>query len=474
MTAEPLPIAVDPAVRRPLGDIAAGAERFTQARVERIIGVVVALGFAVLGVQAFLNALGSTQESPPWHLALMIGVFAPLALAILACATGIGVRVCTGLLAVVLPLAVIAWPVATAGRGADAGVDAAVTVTEHPWVWYLLNVATVAAVMAFRMPLQIAWAVLVPVLYAAARLLQLDADAAATAAVILDAVFAMILAGVVIALAWMLRAVALGIDRARRDAVDSYAAAAAADAVETERIAVAALMHDSVLAALIAAERAETPREEALAAAMAREALTRLANADHDSGEGPDDPVAPAGVAAGIQAAARELGAALTVRAEVASDAGVLPGRVIRMLLLHDLVEIDVGDVPIHSAGGQAHGSDAVKAAEAAAARRIFGLLPASQAGALLALWQEFEAATSPDAVFAKALDRCQPVLQNLASGGLNWMEYRVTYAQVVERVGRHIARGAPGMWSFLDQRLQVYFARPRAGSGDGLSPRVS
>lgn len=334
MTAEPLPIAVDPAVRRPLGDIAAGAERFTQARVERIIGVVVALGFAVLGVQAFLNALGSTQESPPWHLALMIGVFAPLALAILACATGIGVRVCTGLLAVVLPLAVIAWPVATAGRGADAGVDAAVNVTEQPWIWYLLNVATVAAVMAFRMPLQIAWAVLVPVLYAAARLLQLDADAAATAAVILDAVFAMILAGVVIALGWMLRTVALGIDRARRDAVDSYAAAAAADAVETERIAVAALMHDSVLAALIAAERAETPREEALAAAMAREALTRLANADHDSGEGSDDPVAPAGIAAGIQAAARELGAALTVRAEVASDAGVLPGRVARALVL--------------------------------------------------------------------------------------------------------------------------------------------
>lgn len=334
MTAEPLPIAVDPAVRRPLGDIAAGAERFTQARVERIIGVVVALGFAVLGVQAFLNALGSTQESPPWHLALMIGVFPPLALAILACATGIGVRVCTGLLAVVLPLAVIAWPVATAGRGADAGVDAAGTVTEQPWIWYLLNVATVAAVMAFRMPLQIAWAVLVPVLYAAARLLQLDADAAATAAVILDAVFAMILAGVVIALGWMLRAVALGIDRARRDAVDSYAAAAAADAVETERIAVAALMHDSVLAALIAAERAETPREEALAAAMAREALTRLANADHDSGEGSDDPVAAAGVAAGIQAAARELGAALTVRAEVASDAGVLPGRVARALVL--------------------------------------------------------------------------------------------------------------------------------------------
>jgi len=330
VTAESLPIAVDPVVRRPLGDIAAGAERFTQARVERIIGVVVAVGIAVLGVQSFLNALGSTQESPPWRVALMIGVFAPLALTILACAIGIGVRVCAGLLAVVLPLALIAWPIATAGRGADAGADAA----EQPWIWYLLNIATVAAVMAFRMPLQIAWAVLVPVLYAVARIVQLDADAAATAAVILDAVFAMILAGVVIALGWTLRTVALGIDRARRDAVDSYAAAAAADAAETERIAVAALMHDSVLAALIAAERAQTPREEALAAAMAREALTRLANADHDSGEGSDDPVAPAGIAAGIQAAARELGAALTVRAEVASDAGALPGRVARALVL--------------------------------------------------------------------------------------------------------------------------------------------
>lgn len=330
MTAESLPIAVDPAVRRPLGDIAAAAERFTQARVERIIAVVVAVGIAVLGVQSFLNALGSTQESPPWRVALMIGVFAPLALTILACAIGIGVRVCAGLLAVVLPLALIAWPIATAGRGADAGADAA----EQPWIWYLLNIATVAAVMAFRMPLQIAWAVLVPVLYAVARIVQLDADTAATAAVILDAVFAMILAGVVIALGWMLRTVALGIDRARRDAVDSYAAAAAADAVETERIAVAALMHDSVLAALIAAERAQTAREETLAAAMAREALTRLANADHDSGEGSDDPVAPTGVVTGIETAARELGAPLTVRAEVASDAGALSGRVARALVL--------------------------------------------------------------------------------------------------------------------------------------------
>jgi putative hydrolase of HD superfamily len=75
--------------------------------------------------------------------------------------------------------------------------------------------------------------------------------------------------------------------------------------------------------------------------------------------------------------------------------------------------------VPLHSAGGQAHGSAEIQAAEAAAALRIFGLLPDPQARDFLALWQEFEAAATPDAIFAKALDRCQPVIQNLLSGGI-------------------------------------------------------
>ena len=100
---------------------------------------------------------------------------------------------------------------------------------------------------------------------------------------------------------------------------------------------------------------------------------------------------------------------ALVLGAEAAP--GVSIDRVIRMLLLHDLVEIDVGDVPIHAQGGQAHGSAATQAAERAAAERLFGLLPAEQAAELLALWQEFEANDSPDAVFAKSLDRVQPVV---------------------------------------------------------------
>lgn len=138
---------------------------------------------------------------------------------------------------------------------------------------------------------------------------------------------------------------------------------------------------------------------------------------------------------------------------------GVDPCRVIRMLLLHDLVEIDVGDVPLHSAAGQAHGSAEVQAAEAEAALRIFGLLPDSQARDFLALWQEFEAAATPDAVFAKALDRCQPVMQNLGSGGIGWVDYGVTFGDIEFRVGGKITLGAPSLWHWLRPRLQAFFA---------------
>ncbi|WP_232783925.1 MULTISPECIES: sensor histidine kinase [Microbacterium] len=320
------PIAVDPAVRRPLGDIAAGAERFTQARVERIIRVVVALGCAVLGAQSFLNALASRQEAPAAHLPLLLAVFIPLGVMIAACVAGVGVRTAAGVFAVVFPVALLCWPLVTQGRAEEAA--------GAPWIWYLLNVATSAAVLAFRLPVQIVWAALVPLLYAIARVTQLGADAAQTVDVVRDAVFAAILAAVVITLGWLLRSVAVGIDGARSDAVASYAEAAAANAAETERVAVAALMHDSVLAALIAAERAGTPREEALAAAMAREALTRLANTDQDSGEGPDEPVAAAAVAATLRAVVAELDGAAPVAGEVAADAPVLPGRVARALVL--------------------------------------------------------------------------------------------------------------------------------------------
>ncbi len=130
----------------------------------------------------------------------------------------------------------------------------------------------------------------------------------------------------------------------------------------------------------------------------------------------------------------------------------------IRMLLIHDLVEIDVGDVPIHSANGLAHGSADTMAAESRAADRIFGLLPKELGADLRALWEEFEAACTPDAVFAKSLDRVQPVMANLMSGGGTWTTYQITAEQLEARVGSKIARGAPALWDWIKARTHAFF----------------
>lgn len=137
---------------------------------------------------------------------------------------------------------------------------------------------------------------------------------------------------------------------------------------------------------------------------------------------------------------------------------GVDISRVIRMLLVHDLVEIDVGDVPIHSANGTAHASPDTQAAESRAADRIFGLLPADLRDDLRAIWDEFEAAETPDAIFAKSLDRVQPVMANLQSGGGTWITYNVTAEQLHSRVGVKIAKGAPRLWEWVREKTHSFF----------------
>lgn len=147
---------------------------------------------------------------------------------------------------------------------------------------------------------------------------------------------------------------------------------------------------------------------------------------------------------------------AMVLADQAAPDVDI--GRVIQMLILHDLVEIDVGDVPIHSGGGQAHGSTETQAAEQRAAERIFGLLPADIGAPFRALWDEFEAAQTPDAIFAKSLDRVQPVMANLMSGGGTWVTYNVTQDQLHSRVGTKIARGAPALWHWLAAKCAPFF----------------
>lgn len=130
--------------------------------------------------------------------------------------------------------------------------------------------------------------------------------------------------------------------------------------------------------------------------------------------------------------------------------------RVIKMLLIHDLVEIDAGDAPIH--GNHDPVEQALK--EQSAADRIFGLLPQDQAIELRALWDEFEASETDDAIFAKSLDRAQPVISNLEAGGQSWTDYNVTLEQVNTRVGVKIQRGAPAIWAAIKTRVEAWFAQ--------------
>jgi signal transduction histidine kinase len=304
----------------------AGIGSFTRTRVERIISLVAGFGSLVLGAQAFFNAFGSEDELPGWQIPLMILVFVPLTVMIVACLIGRAVRVTAGVFAVLYLVALAVWPFATAG--------VVPTTTDEPWIWFLVNIATLAAVLAFPLPLQIVFTVLTPMLFGFVRLIQGGFAPEFWFAVGLDVSFALILGGVILTLGWVFRSVAVNVDETRARAVASYAQAAAADAAEQERVAVAALMHDSVLAALIAAERAETPRERMLAAGMAREALTRLANTEQDVGEGSDEPVDVGAVADEIEKAAHELGEELAVKRTVGPDAPTIPGRVARAITL--------------------------------------------------------------------------------------------------------------------------------------------
>ncbi|CAD0185608.1 5'-nucleotidase [Ruegeria sp. THAF57] len=141
------------------------------------------------------------------------------------------------------------------------------------------------------------------------------------------------------------------------------------------------------------------------------------------------------------------------------ADPVVSIDRVLKMLLLHDIVEIDAGDHPIHGQVDHA----AQEAEEQAAATRLFGMLPPEQNQRFFSLWQEFEAAETPDACFAKAIDRFQTPVGNLETGGGSWVDYNVTFAQIESRVGKPISRGAPKLWSWLRPQLDRYFSETLA-----------
>jgi putative hydrolase of HD superfamily len=124
--------------------------------------------------------------------------------------------------------------------------------------------------------------------------------------------------------------------------------------------------------------------------------------------------------------------------------------RVTKMLLLHDIVEIDAGDTMVYDV--EARKGKAAK--EAAAAIRIFGLLPDDQAESLRSVWQEFEDCESPEARFARALDRLMPLLHNIHTQGRTWKENGIRKHQVLE-VNAHMEKGSVRLWEYVRKSIE-------------------
>jgi putative hydrolase of HD superfamily len=124
--------------------------------------------------------------------------------------------------------------------------------------------------------------------------------------------------------------------------------------------------------------------------------------------------------------------------------------RVLRMALIHDIVEVDAGDSFVYDEAAMA----TKPARELAAAERIFNLLPSDQASEIRALWDEFEAGETPEAHYANAIDRFCGLLCNYQSGGGGWKRHKITASQIRAR-NQHIEDGAPALWNLAQEFIR-------------------
>lgn len=125
--------------------------------------------------------------------------------------------------------------------------------------------------------------------------------------------------------------------------------------------------------------------------------------------------------------------------------------RVLKMLLIHDIVEIDTGDTFVYDDAARRD----VAAEEAQAAERIFGLLPENQARELLDLWHEFEARETPESIFAKAIDRVNPVLQNLYGEQTSWDEHSISRERVLKK-NAEIENASEALWIHVEAAINA------------------
>lgn len=144
---------------------------------------------------------------------------------------------------------------------------------------------------------------------------------------------------------------------------------------------------------------------------------------------------------------------AIVLSAHANSTVDIL--KVIKMVLIHDIVEIDAGDTFIYDTQKDHTNT----AEEFEAAKRIFGLLPADQAAHFIAIWEEFEEGKTAEAKFARTMDRLEPLLQNASNQGGTWSEYQVPYQKVYEKK-KIMKEGSETIWEYAEQVLNESVAK--------------
>ena len=123
--------------------------------------------------------------------------------------------------------------------------------------------------------------------------------------------------------------------------------------------------------------------------------------------------------------------------------------KVLKMVLIHDIVEIDAGDIFLYDTTKSHINTDE----ELIAAERIFGLLPTEQAEEFIAIWKEFEEGITDEAKFAKSMDRFEPLLQNTSNNGGTWVEYNVPYQKVYDKK-KAIKDGSTTIWNYAENLI--------------------
>ncbi|MGX2040253.1 HD domain-containing protein [Methylocaldum sp. MU1018] len=141
---------------------------------------------------------------------------------------------------------------------------------------------------------------------------------------------------------------------------------------------------------------------------------------------------------------------ALVLAEHANADMDLDLARVVKLLLLHDVVEIDAGDVLIYDIAGNADKAER----ERRAAERIYEMLPEDQAAELRSLWEEYETGETDEARFAGALDRLMPLLHNFLTEGRAWRQHGITADQVLAR-NAHIAAGSAALWDYARELIE-------------------